>query len=236
MAALVSALTPGATKRRRRLRPPPGAPPVESSVQVAAGRAEVVPAATAAEADDPGARLQERLVETLHDVVGRQGRRNRLEGPARQDVETLEGPPAAAHRADPQVAKPGDEPSLIDFHAAAQALVRRFAAQLKGDVGAAAAVAGQRVTDRPAAERVAVHQDDVVAIGQEVAQIDDGSQGSQQLRLDGEAQLDSPFRRLRLQSIPDGPRQVVQVDCRLAAGAVEDVDRTHRHRAAGHGQ
>ena len=151
-------------------------------------------------------------------------------------MEALKGPPAAAHRADPQVAKPGDEPSLIDFHAAAQALVRRFAAQLKGDVGAAAAVAGQRVTDRPAAERVAVHQDDVVAIGQEVAQIDDGSQGSQQLRLDGEAQLDSPFRRFRLQSIPDGPRQVVQVDCRLAAGAVEDVDRTHRDRAAGHGQ
>ena len=151
-------------------------------------------------------------------------------------MKTLEGPPATAHRADPQVAKPGDEPSPVDFHAAAQGRVRRLATKLEGHIGAASTVTGQHLADRPAAQRIAVHQDDVFGLGQEVAQVRDRPQGPQQLRLDGEAQLDSPLRRFRLEFIPDGPRQVVQVDRRLAAGAVKDLDRPHRDRAAGDGK
>ena len=97
-------------------------------------------------------------------------------------------------------------------------------------------MAVERLADRPATERVAVDHHDVVGIGEEVAQVDDRTQRAQQIRFDLEAEFDSAGAGLALEPAAHRVSEVVQVDRRLAAGAVKQVDRAHGDSAAGHRQ
>ena len=156
-----------------------------------------------------------------------------LDDPAGEDVEALKRAFPAADRADPEVAQPDHQAAGIHLHAAADAVVP---ADLEGDVGAAAAVAVERLADRPAAERVAVDQHDVVGIGEEVAEVDHGAKRAEQLRFDLEVEFDPAGAGLALEPAPHRVAEVEQVHRRLAAGAVKKVDRPQRDGAAGHRQ